>query len=88
MQKEYLVELEDAVVVQGPEGQDAARSGRQPHGRRRTVGQAERYLRRATPDKVLAGLAQFAGKGKVFQTSLSKDDEAALREVLEAATGA
>jgi uncharacterized membrane protein len=76
MQKEYLVELEDAVVVQGPEGQDAARSGRQPHGRR------------ATPDKVLAGLAQFAGKGKVFQPSLSKDDEAALREVLEAATGA
>jgi len=45
-------------------------------------------VRRATPDKVLAGLAQFAGKGKVFQTSLSKDDEAALREVLEAATGA
>lgn len=45
-------------------------------------------VRRATADKVLAGLASFAGKGKVFQTSLSKDDEAALREVLESASGA
>lgn len=42
-------------------------------------------FRRATPDKVLAGLKEFAGKGKVFQTSLNKDDEAALREALEAA---
>jgi uncharacterized membrane protein len=41
-------------------------------------------IRRATADKVLTGLKDFAGKGKVFQTSLSKDDEAALREVLEA----
>jgi uncharacterized membrane protein len=32
---------------------------------------------------VLDGLKQFAGRGKVFQTSLSKDDERALREVLE-----
>lgn len=43
-------------------------------------------VRRATADKVLAGLASFAGKGKVFQTSLSKDDETALREVLESAS--
>jgi uncharacterized membrane protein len=40
-------------------------------------------VRKATVDKVLAGLKQFAGKGKVFQTSLSKDDETALREALE-----
>ena len=40
-------------------------------------------VRRATTDKVLAGLKQFAGKGKVFQTSLNKDDEAALRNALE-----
>jgi uncharacterized membrane protein len=40
-------------------------------------------LRKATPDKVLEGLKQFTGKGRVFQTSLSKDDENALREVLE-----
>jgi uncharacterized membrane protein len=40
-------------------------------------------IRRATPDKVLEGLKQFTGKGKVFQTSLNKDDENALREVLE-----
>jgi len=42
-------------------------------------------VRRATTDKVLEGLKAFAGKGKVFQTSLKKDDEAALRQSLEAA---
>jgi uncharacterized membrane protein len=42
-------------------------------------------VRKATPDKVLEGLKPFAGKGKVFQTSLSKDDEATLRAVLESA---
>ncbi len=40
-------------------------------------------LRKATGDKVLEGLKEFAGKGKVYQTSLNKDDEAALREALE-----
>lgn len=46
-------------------------------------------LRKTTPDKVLEGLKQFTGKGRVFQSSLNKDDENALREVLEApATGA
>lgn len=42
-------------------------------------------VRKATPDKVLEGLKQFAGKGKVLQTSLTQDDEAALRAVLEKA---
>jgi uncharacterized membrane protein len=42
-------------------------------------------VRRATTEKVLEGLKEFAGKGKVFQTSLNKDDEAKLRETLEAA---
>jgi uncharacterized membrane protein len=42
-------------------------------------------LRRMTADKVLEGLKPFSGKGKVFQTSLNKDDEAALRASLEAA---
>ena len=41
-------------------------------------------VRKATVDKVLAGLKGFAGKGTVFQTSLTKDDEADLREALEA----
>ena len=41
-------------------------------------------LRKITADKVLDGLKQFAGRGRVFQTSLSKDDEKSLREVLEA----
>ena len=43
-------------------------------------------FRKATGDKVLERLAPFAGKGKVFQTSLSKDSEDALREALEKAT--
>ena len=42
-------------------------------------------VRRATVDKVLDGLKAFAGKGKIFQSSLSKDDEATLREALEKA---
>jgi uncharacterized membrane protein len=42
-------------------------------------------VRRATVDKVLDGLKPFAGKGKIFQTSLTKDDEATLREALERA---
>ncbi len=40
-------------------------------------------VRRATTDKVLEGLKEFAGKGKVVQTSLSKDSEEALREAIE-----
>jgi len=40
-------------------------------------------LRKITADKVLDGLKPFAGKGKVFQTSLDKDNEKALREALE-----
>jgi len=41
-------------------------------------------LRKVTADKVLDGLKPFVGKGKVYQSSLSKDDEKALRDVLEA----
>lgn len=40
-------------------------------------------VRRATTDKVLEGLKEFAGKGKVVQTSLSKDSEEALRAAIE-----
>ena len=39
-------------------------------------------VRKATPDKVLAGLQRF--KGKVIKTSLTKDEEDELRKVLEA----
>lgn len=42
-------------------------------------------VRRATTDKVLEGLREFAGKGKVFQTSLSKDSEESLRAALDRA---
>ena len=38
-------------------------------------------VRKATPDKVLEGLKGF--KGKIIQTSLTKDDEDELRKVLE-----
>lgn len=40
-------------------------------------------VRKATVDKVLAGLQEFAGKGKLFKTSLNKDDENTLRQALE-----
>jgi uncharacterized membrane protein len=42
-------------------------------------------VRRATADKVIDGLKSFTGRGKVFQTSLNKDDEMALQQALEAA---
>lgn len=41
--------------------------------------------RRVATEKVLAGLSQFSGKGKLFQSSLEKDDEEKLRDVLEQA---
>jgi uncharacterized membrane protein len=41
-------------------------------------------VKKATADKVLEGLAQFKGKGKVIQTSLTKDDDATLRAFIEA----
>lgn len=40
-------------------------------------------IRRMTADKVLDRLAQFRTKGRVIQTSLSKQGEAMLREILE-----
>lgn len=40
-------------------------------------------VKKVTADKVLAGLEQFKGKGKVIQTSLTKDEEASLRDFLE-----
>jgi uncharacterized membrane protein len=40
-------------------------------------------VRRSTPDKVLAGLAKFAGKGRVLQTSLPWDKEGELRRFIE-----
>ena len=40
-------------------------------------------VKKATPDKVLAGLEQFKGKGKIIQTSLTKDEEESLRTFIE-----
>jgi uncharacterized membrane protein len=40
-------------------------------------------VRKATGDKVLADLKEFTGKGKVLQTSLTKDKEDELRKVIE-----
>ena len=42
-------------------------------------------VRKSTPDKVLEGLKPFAGKGRVLQTSLTKDKEEQLRAVMEGA---
>ena len=39
--------------------------------------------RKVTGDKVLANLEEFRGKGRVLQTSLSKDSEESLREFIE-----
>ena len=40
-------------------------------------------VRKSTPDKVLEALKPFAGKGRVLQTSLTKDKEEELRKVIE-----
>jgi len=42
-------------------------------------------VRKMTADKVLDGLKEFSGRGRVFQTSLDKDEEATLRASLEKA---
>jgi uncharacterized membrane protein len=42
-------------------------------------------VRKATPDKVLEGLKPFAGKGRLLQTSLTKDKEDELRKFMEGA---
>jgi uncharacterized membrane protein len=43
-------------------------------------------IRKMTADKVLAGLSEFRGKGRVLKTSLTKDSEELLRQALESAT--
>ena len=40
-------------------------------------------VRKSNPDKVLKGLAAFAGKGRVLQTSLTSDKEHELRKFIE-----
>lgn len=40
-------------------------------------------VKKATPDKVMAALEQFKGKGRVLQTSLTKDEEDSLRAFIE-----
>jgi uncharacterized membrane protein len=40
-------------------------------------------VRKSTPDKVLEGLKPFAGKGRILQTSLTKDKEEELRKFME-----
>ncbi|HEY2573383.1 MAG TPA: DUF1269 domain-containing protein [Verrucomicrobiaceae bacterium] len=41
-------------------------------------------VRKSTPDKVIEALKPFAGKGKVLQSSLTKDQEDELRKLFEA----
>ena len=43
-------------------------------------------VRDITQDKVLASIEPFRGKGKVYTSSLSQQDEKALRQILEAET--
>ena len=50
-----------------------------------TPGSSELWVlvRKSTPDKVLEGLKPFAGKGRVMQTSLTRDKEDELRKFME-----
>jgi len=41
-------------------------------------------VKKSTPDKVIERLAEFRGKGKILQTSLTKDEEDTLRAFIEA----
>ena len=43
-------------------------------------------VRKSTPDKLLEGLKPFAGKGRVLQTSLTRDKEDELRTFIEGAS--
>jgi uncharacterized membrane protein len=54
-------------------------------GENLTAGKSALFIlvRKATGDKVLEGLKQFKGKGKIIQTSLTKDKEENLRAFLE-----
>jgi uncharacterized membrane protein len=40
-------------------------------------------VRQSTPDKVLEGLKPFTGKGRILQTSLTKEKEEELRKLME-----
>jgi uncharacterized membrane protein len=40
-------------------------------------------VRKSTPDKVLEELKPFAGKGRILQTSLTRDKESDLRKFME-----
>ena len=42
-------------------------------------------VRKSTPDKLLEGLKPFAGKGRLLQNSLTKDNEEQLRKFIEGA---
>lgn len=41
-------------------------------------------VKKATPDKLMEKLTAFKGKGKILQTSLTKDEEQSLRAFIEA----
>jgi uncharacterized membrane protein len=43
-------------------------------------------VRKSTPDRVLQGLSEFVGKGRVLQTSLSNEKEEELRRFIEGTT--
>ncbi len=40
-------------------------------------------VRKSTPDKLMAELSEFTGKGHVIKTSLSTDDETKIRKMIE-----
>ena len=41
-------------------------------------------VKKATPDKLMEKLTSFKGRGKILQTSLTRDEEQSLRAFIEA----
>ena len=81
LQSEYLIEMEDIVVVTREENDKVKLH--QPVNLTAAGAAVFVLVRKATADKVLDRLQAFRGKGKVLQTSLTKDSEEELRALLE-----
>jgi uncharacterized membrane protein len=109
LQKEYLIEMEDVVIVTKTEkgkvklhqATNLTAAGAMS-GAMTDLGINNQFMKdlaehfkpgcsaifvlvkKSTPDKVIERLAEFKGKGKILQTSLTKDEEDTLRAFIEA----
>jgi len=90
MQKQYLLSMEDAVVVTRDENgktrlheASSLTAAGAVHGAFWGMLLGLLFLNPLLGAALGAGAGAIAGKGRVFQTSLTKDDEKALRDALE-----